>query len=58
MFIVITGNVVDGLHFTGPFKDHDSALDYCGDLPAMQEWTIADLYDPEDHSDDAQGGAS
>lgn len=28
MYIIITGNPVDGFNYTGPFKSHDDALRY------------------------------
>ncbi len=46
-FIIIYGNVVDGLKFIGPFSDHESALEYAeNDL--LEEFNIAKLQNPGD----------
>lgn len=47
MFIVITGNVIDGLTMFGPFSNAEDANEY-GDLECGQDtWVVATLYKPE-----------
>ena len=43
--IVVTGNPVDGLQFTGPFNSHDEAIGYAEQL--SDNWWTADLAAPE-----------
>jgi hypothetical protein len=44
MYIIVYGNIFDGLEFVGPFSDRDSALLYSeGD---SGEWHIVELQPP------------
>lgn len=45
--IVITGNVIDGCAFVGPFDDYDSALKWAEDLPPVDDWHVAALDHPD-----------
>ena len=46
-FIVVMGDVVDGLRFYGPFSDSDEAGEFAeGERCGNEPWTCAELYDP------------
>jgi hypothetical protein len=45
-WILITGNVVDGLVFYGPFDDSEAAIDFGEDLNDVDNWTIAEVIKP------------
>jgi hypothetical protein len=46
-FVIIVGNVVDGLQLYGPFQDASEANEY-GDLEFPgADWIVATLEDPE-----------
>jgi hypothetical protein len=47
-YIVIVGNVRDGLSFVGPWVHYDDALAYAEDI--IDDWHIVDLEDPFDSS--------
>jgi hypothetical protein len=50
MFIIIAGNVVDGLVFVGPFTSHQAANEYAfGDAMrgTREAWWIAKLVNPD-----------
>jgi hypothetical protein len=47
MFIVVSGNPVDGFGFVGPFEDSDDI-----DVEEYGECWIAELHAPEDDEDD------
>jgi hypothetical protein len=44
-YIIVSGNPVDGLRFTGPYADHDEALEAAA--VSEQEWWVAELHAPE-----------
>ena len=46
-YIIVTGNIRDGLRFIGPFDDEQCALDY-GDDAIDTEWVLVDLENMED----------
>lgn len=48
-YIIIFGNVVDGLTFRGPFETSSAAIDYAD--PLAEEWVIAELTPPQQESD-------
>lgn len=50
-YILIFGNVVDGLTFRGPFETHEQAMNY-GE-PIAEEWTLAILEPPIEDDDNA-----
>ncbi len=44
IYIVMTGNPVDGLMFHGPFTNHDSALEFAElNSNPLADWWIAPL---------------
>lgn len=45
--VVITGNPVDGLSFTGPFNNGPEAIDWC-ERNLSEDWWIAPLNAQED----------
>lgn len=45
-YIVISGNVVDGLLFDGPFVTHDEAAEYAKNKFRISEWTVATIEGP------------
>jgi hypothetical protein len=45
-WIVIVGNVVDGLTFFGPFYNREAALDWTEANPIDSDWTIGPLAEP------------
>lgn len=45
MFVVVIGNVFDGLDLIGPFDEMDEAQDY-GDASRHDEWTAVELVAP------------
>ena len=45
--ILVVGNVVDGLNFIGPFDDEELATEYVTKNKITEEWSIAELEDPE-----------
>ena len=46
MWILVVGNVVDGLHFIGPFHSLDTANDHADGFYSGEDWVIADLIQP------------
>jgi hypothetical protein len=48
-WIIVKGNVIDGLTFIGPFEERDNAVQY-GDFEIHQsdDWCIAELEEPEE----------
>lgn len=46
MFIVITGNIMDGMNFYGPFESFEEALEYA-EAEIMDAWFVAELIKPE-----------
>ena len=59
-YIIIEGNPVDGLIFTGPFEDQDEAIELAerrGDRAGDKDWWVAPLHpkeviEPEGETDD------
>jgi hypothetical protein len=43
-YIIVSGNVVDGFEFYGPFDTHEEAQDVA--LEELMEWHIATLQSP------------
>lgn len=43
MHIVIVGNVVDGLHFVGPFKTVTHAIEWAKKYRTTDDWVTAPL---------------
>ena len=50
MNIIVMGNPIDGLTFTGPFNDAEEAGDYAADEYHHEEWWIAFVQPPKDES--------
>jgi len=48
-YIIILGNVINGLDFVGPFDTREATIEY-GDL-INTEWTFAELDEPEVESE-------
>lgn len=46
MFVVIAGNVVDGLTFFGPFENQEEANQYAEDQLRKEDWVVALLNRP------------
>jgi len=46
MFIVITGNIMDGMKFYGPFESFDNAFEYA-EAKILDAWFITELTKPE-----------
>jgi chromosome segregation ATPase len=44
--IIVTGDILNGLEFTGPFPDYDNAVEYTEDNGDIT-WIVADLKAPE-----------
>lgn len=44
--IVVTGNVIDGLFFFGPFPSYDDALEYVESINDA-DWHVVELQPPE-----------
>lgn len=42
-YIIIEGNVVDGLNFYGPYNSHDEAVEIAEENCADGDWSIAEL---------------
>ena len=53
MFVLVVGNVVDGLEFYGPFETTEEAGEFAGEggVWVDRDWTIAELLNPEDEPD-------
>ena len=53
MFIVIIGNVIDGITIYGPFKNHDSALEWAENSSRSTiegfDWIITEMENPNDN---------
>ena len=48
-YIIITGNVVDGLGFIGPFDSGNEANDYADyALPSSAEYWVTEIDTPEE----------
>lgn len=45
MFVIVAGNVIDGVNLIGPFEDSDEANLY-GDAHVRPEWVVATLEAP------------
>ncbi len=48
MYILITGNPVDGFHFVGPFLEINDANEHAEIFYKNNEWWIAHLKKPEE----------
>ena len=46
MYILVIGNVIDGLNFVGPFKSMKDAI-YYGENETADDWNVANLLKPE-----------
>lgn len=48
MFIVITGNLADGMDFIGPFDDHEAALKFAHWELIDTDWWVVSLTSEEE----------
>jgi len=48
-YILILGNIVDGLDFVGPFDTREAAIEYSDLIDT--DWTFAELDEPEVESE-------
>ena len=46
--ILVTGDVVDGHTFYGPFENTNEAIQYADDNLTDETWLVADLHKDED----------
>jgi len=46
MYIGVYGNPIDGLTFTGPFADEDTAIEHMENGYSEDVWWIAELNEP------------
>ena len=47
LYILVVGNVIDGLRFVGPFESPDEAGEYAEVHERHSEWSIGDLEEDE-----------
>ena len=45
-YLVLIGNVIDGVEFFGPFDTHEDALEYASRHHGGAEWHIGTLNEP------------
>ncbi len=57
-WLLVVGNIVDGLKFIGPFVDPDCALEYASDHLTDEEYVVVGLTVPfdEDEEEDEEEG--
>ncbi len=48
MFVIIQGNVIDGLSIHGPFTDAERANEWADSELSGEVWVCAPLYKPEE----------
>jgi hypothetical protein len=50
MYILATGNIVDGMEFYGPFEDADAAIAFAGadGVVIDPSWWVVELTEPID----------
>ncbi len=47
MFILLIGNVIDGLNIVGPFPDNEDAVIWAEGNVKNEEWITTKLHNPE-----------
>jgi hypothetical protein len=48
-YIIVTGNPIEGLTFTGPFLIREDAIEYAQRmLPSWEYWWIGELYEKKE----------
>jgi hypothetical protein len=44
-YVILTGNIIDGMNIVGPFETHDDADEYASRY--VDEWWIVELSAPQ-----------